>query len=864
MSQAPQDINGPYSQLDTTTLNGVQACSRFLSWLFGDDWQDVCCVASVPGTGWYGAGAKGFREHIERGDSALYYSVGVFPPGDVTPRKKERVTGVAGLVMDDVGTKGTGSALGRLEPFVGAKIETSAGNYHWVIKYAQRLSGQRELDLHVLTVNALAKLGLADRVSDITRFARLPWGKNTKPGKGDFDVRLREFTGGPGVSQTELVDIVLGLLGNSPLADRVAAQSGRTAGSWADTLWHAVREYLMSETGTRSSEVGVSAGSAASGSYAMTADLGDPDPWLKIQIEIADRLGWPAPVDGSGDGTVDCRCPFADEHSSDELIRYLGRGHWKCHHSSCQDAGRTVKEFKEKLLEIWDKEARRDGEPSGRAAIAGWAFEQAGSVGEDLLGAVLDVVVAESVGSDVGSVSGQIGVEELAARAGLVQRYALVSEGLGGQPGWWDTWGRSLLSSSQLEAREDVLEVFPAGVAGKNAARHQLANEPGIIKVDALGHEPGVTGVYVCPQTGQRKISTWKPGEVAEVAGVPSTFLEHLDYLVGKKGTRERDELEKVMAWTLREPSQKAARTVVLVGGQGVGKDLLVDCFSAMVGRQNTQHISAEQLVGSFNEWQTCRLVVLSELDAGQRYSAVNVLKRLTGSGGGYVTINEKYKRPYLARDVVQFWMTTNDLGSQPIDADSRRDLVIQCPDDPHSGGEKYYQRVAHALLEDPAEMGRIMRYLMHDVDLTGYDPNSPAPANAAKREMSRASHSDGVKEFMDALEELGLSEDGVDGLGGDVAVTSKTLINGLTHRLGMKGVSGKSRSLARAMAALGWVHVDQRVRDHNGVRTRFWVPKKYRKAARKDVLNPEATAKRQEKFRLSELTVMGVPELSE
>lgn len=869
----------------------IEACEEFLKWLFGDDWQDVSLTAAVTGgCGWFGGAWDETRAKIESNpDQDLYYSIGCFPPGNVTPRHKTRVQSVAGLVLDDVGTKGAGDLLDELNSWdaVGAKIETSEGNFHWVMKYQQRLKSERELALHVLSVNALAELGVADRLSDVTRYMRLPAGVNSKPGRGGFRVRVTSFQPDFRCSQRVLVAEICERLGNAGLAgeiDHVGNQACMLNGvdGWPQDLFDRVADFLKQETSTSGAELagnGTGQANVSGGSYGLFADLSDPDPWLTLQIKLAEKLGWPAPEDGSGFGTVDCRCPFANEHSSDELIRYLGNGHWKCHHSSCTGAGRTVGDYKSKLLELWD-EVKEPDDPSGRLVVTQRTFERAGAASglPSIVGGAiaendnhleLNKALADLSNLVVSGINKDDEPGQGNAPGGLLDRYVLVSQGQRGQPGWWDTRGQVLLSGSQLEAQKDVLEVYPAGKTGQKAARHQMANTEGIRVVSALGHEPGVSGEYVCPQTGLTKISMWSGPSVEPLAETPEMFLEHMDWLVGLQGTPQRDELENFMAWMVQNPKEKAARTVVMVGAQGVGKDLLVDMMGVCLGAQNVAHISAKDLIGDYNAWRQARLVCLPEVDAGARYSVVNALKSLSGSGGGWVTINDKFKPIYRARDVAHYWMTTNELSSLPIDLDGRRDLVVQCPDQAHPDGEAYYNRVFPSLTgqagvsgsgADPDEARRVLWYLREKIDLSGYNPSKPAPMTAAKKAMSRASHSDSVQELIEALEELGFSEEGLSGVvnPAEALVGSRAVASALEVRARIKNPQGKARAFSRAMEALGWVQIGSQVRDTDGRVNRVWVLKTNRMTP---LLHPQHAQERQAAMAHSAAILVGKPQ---
>ena len=830
--------NHPHDKHQHSAASEVLQESRnFLEWLFGPGWRDEVFVAHVVGgRGWQGCSWLGLENELgslspdEWGD--LYYSVGAFPVGDVTPRRKERVTGVAGLVLDDVGTKGSGKILDKLDKHgaIGAKIETSEGNFHWVIKYADRLTSQRELALHVLLVNALAELGAADRLSDITRLMRLPAGRNTKPGRGDWPVRLTEMRGGAGESLSWLAMTVLAYMPDEgvDLSSEIST-SPIDVDKWPDDLWNRVLAYLARETGTKAADLASGPGGLGP-DYGYTAYLDAPDPWLKLQMEIASQLGWPAAEPGTTSGTVDCRCPFGDEHSTDDLIRYLGRGNWKCHHSSCGAAGRTNGDYKRELMRIWDEEIREDEDPGAGGLLARWTFEGAGAVGDEELDALGLSGVAAQVAASAGRVAdlGVSGVSGVSGGlGGLLDRYVLVTSGPARAPGWWDTRTSRMLSGAQLEAAEDVLAVFEAGVAGKKAARHQMANAADVRVVDELGFEPGISGEYVCEETGARKLSTWVASRVSPVAEKPSVFLEHLDYMAGPSGTPQRDELENFLAWLIQKPREKCSRTVIMVGGQGVGKDLVVDCMAQVLGVHNVRHIRSDDLTSGYNDWQRARLVVVPEANAGQRYDVANALKAITGSGGGWVTINEKWMPKYSARDVAHFVMTTNDIGSVPIDKNSRRDLVVECPDQPHPDGAAYYSSVGPSLTGrgaggDPKEIGRVLWWLK-EKDISAYDPSEPAPMTSAKAHMSRSSHSDSVLAYIEALEDLGFSEDGLASVE-DPFVLGSVLRRALVVRCNIRKES--ARALSKAMEDLGWVCLPDKIVGLDGKQSRVWVLK--------------------------------------
>lgn len=867
----------------------LREADEFLSWLFGDEALGhlFACAVDDQRNGWkQGRWTETRRTLIAAAeaaddgvpDLAAYYSVGVFPDEQGVRRRKDEVIGVVGLVLDDIGTKAgvddkSAGVLAELEGMdaIGVKIDTSPGNQHWVIKYKTAgqqwpegavqvgVRGKRALDLHVLLVNAFAGLGAADRIGDVTRLVRLPAGKNLKPdpAKRNFKVEIAAWIeGGEGAFQADLAAVVLRQLGKDDLANQVAVQAmlfGAALDKWSDDLWKEVKSILKEVGRTRDSELG----SGVGGQTNLCADLSRPDPWLALQIELAERKGWMEPREGTTIGTVDCRCPFGDEHSTDDMIRYLGDGNWKCHHSSCGEAGRTVPDFKRKLKEHWEEVRDIEaGEPTADGLIARWS-----SVGYDGVpqgvsgqrgaaeggGAQTCSGEAGSTGS-VGSEGGDQDVDEIAAAIGteadrtaavgaLLQRYVLVLDGPKGSPGWYDLVSRRLIPKAEIEQEEPVVELFEVGKTGDKAVWKILSNDVRCQRFSGFVSEPGL-GQIVTGEGGLRLINRWRGSDVLpepEVldghdgdASDPEVYLDFMDWFVGEEGSVQRDTLDRYIAWILRNPTLKAPMTVCLVGGQGVGKDLLISLLAQLVGRANVRKVPLDGLVSQYNGWQAARIVYVPEVDGKGRYELLSRIKDLSG-GDGYTTINEKYERPYQARDVSIYWMTTNEDGALPIDLDSRRDFVVGCPRSAHPRGFEFYDRLAAAIGEDGSELGLIMRHYLARVDLADFSPYAPAPVTAAKIAMAEEGQSAGVMEVIRALEGRGLTPEGLEGVpdSSTAMVSSWALNKYLTLTCGIKN---QGRGVGEAMRKLGWIKSYKKMRvkrENTSARAYVWTPKR-------------------------------------
>jgi hypothetical protein len=821
---------------------------KFLDWLTDGKLDQVfLCSVNRGGTGWSGGGVKD-RVLGRAPDADHYYSLGIMPSGQVVPRREERAEGVWAAVLDDLGGKYPVGDLAREldnAGWVGAKIETSAGNFQWIMKYRDPVTGERGKTLHGFVQAGLAKLGLTDRLIDSVRLVRLPSGRNNKPGVGrdGFPVRLVEHDPDSNVCIMDLLWWVLDSLGENNLAELLSAEGLAWVGS-VDGLpeegWLSLKSELTRVLGD------VAAAGAGVGAREYTGDVAHPDPWLRLIDEVSARKGWPMP-EQVGDGLVDCRCPFGHEHSTDELIRYLGDGHFRCHHSSCQTAGRQVEDYRRELCRIWDDECRREDEPTGRLLVTQWMLENAESV-ENILATpglmeAFDKITAETdfgslrveaLSGDVSeAVSGETLSPELQA---LCDRFVLVALGKRGDIGWYDRDVGVMLSSRQMEADPAVMRVFGAGRSGAKSARAQLGVLVSAGRMDhahGLGTDPTAPeGALFKDDRGRTLINLWAGTSVVEVPERPDAFLEHMEFLFGPKGSgsAQRDEVENLLAWIIQNPGRKTARTLMMVGGQGVGKDLVVDCMGQLVGVGNYRVVRDAELASGFNEFQQARLVHVAEVDMGGRYGLVDALKRLTGSSaGGFVDVNPKYEEKRRVRDLAQYVLTTNNKASLPVDANSRRDLIVECPSSPHPQGAKYYDRIAPLLkgLGDAGqkELGRVLWYLRTQVDLTGYNPDAPAPDTQIKQAVSRASHSDSVQTLLDGLEALDIGEDGLKG-DGKALITARALSGALIHSQGLHKREVAPRALGKAMEVLGWEQCGKVITDHEGNRTRVWVHK--------------------------------------
>ena len=825
----------------------------FLDWLFGRDNLDrvYACTVNELNKGWFdGDWSKARRRLIsgvgEDGSAAwlqAYYSIGVFPEDRSRRRLKSQVTGVVAAVLDDVGTKADPLNVADIEAnqWVGAKIETSPGNEQWVIKYkasgagAVGVTGERALQLHVLTMNTLASLDLTDKVSDIARYVRLPAGRNLKKDekKHGFEVKLLgQLDEEAGAYQLELASFVLRTIGHEELGETCEWQAGIVGSdvdAVPDDLWNQIVEILRVQGATTEKELRRGAGTDE-----FTANVREPDEWLRLIMELGERLDW-RPPEQMMEGVVDFRCPFAENHSDVDLdgARYLGGGYFKCHHNSCKE--RTFWDFRDEIEHLWNTKARREGEPEAAVMRARYMFEGALEWTDEQLEA-LGLGDVRRIADAPAAPVDEDDIERLLSRYWFVKK-----GGQRGGPAWWDSQERCVIGKEDIEAERDVIDVF--GLAGRRPATPWKALRQHEACQEFLGYV-SIQGAPVdtVDEEGNRCINIWKNTKVVPKAGKPTKYLEFMDWFLGVPGTLERDEIDKYLAWILQNPGKKAPRIVVFIGGEGTGKDLWMRMLGQLVNPVNVAEVSLKGLNKDFNEWQQKRIVYINEAEGKGRYDLMAKLKSVSG-GGAWITVNKKNEPVVRVRDCSLYFLTTNDYGALPVKQGSRRELVIDCPAAKHEDDQAFYGPLFDAMAEEGTELGQIMRHYL-EMDLTGYAPYSDAPATSAKLRMAHEGHSQDVQEILDALADAGFNEKGISSLQGD-AFVSFWAVAQRVNSAGKGSRDGKpahNKSIGEALKTIGWMKTGMRpqvVRDGAKRQVFVWCPKhldRVVKAAKDDI----------------------------
>lgn len=286
--------------------------------------------------------------------------------------------------------------------------------------------------------------------------------------------------------------------------------------------------------------------------------------------------------------------------------------------------------------------------------------------------------------------------------------------------------------------------------------------------------------------------NTYRPSGIAALAGDASKFAEFVEFLVPCQD--EREHLLKMMAWSVRNPGRKLRHALLLRSqAQGVGKSMLIDIWSALLGDHNVRKTTTEEMSGNFQGFiKETLLVVLEELNWGFGPSGYNRIKDLITSD--VAVVNEKFLPVRHWPNYATLIILTNVRTPMVLEDHDRRFFYIDSPAVPRSSA--YYSGFAAWWKES---LGTIKAYLEEEVDLSELDPYAPPPMTVAKRDLIASGRDDLTRDLAMLIEER------AGAFGRDIVT-----INEIEAELG-SALRGRSKtSLRDALRSLGAISFGQ------------------------------------------------------
>jgi len=159
-------------------------------------------------------------------------------------------------------------------------------------------------------------------------------------------------------------------------------------------------------------------------------------------------------------------------------------------------------------------------------------------------------------------------------------------------------------------------------------------------------------------------------------------ILEHLKILVDDGEPYVDTCYEYILDWCsqiFQEPDIKSLSMIIIKGGEGTGKSLLVQQLGYMMGEKyylSTAN-AVNDLFGNFNSIAKNRLLInIDEVEHTQTDKVYEQLKNLITRNKA--SINEKFEKPMVINDYIRYFMTTNNEGVVKISDTNRRFVAFE------------------------------------------------------------------------------------------------------------------------------------------------------------------------------------------
>lgn len=202
----------------------------------------------------------------------------------------------------------------------------------------------------------------------------------------------------------------------------------------------------------------------------------------------------------------------------------------------------------------------------------------------------------------------------------------------------------------------------------------------------------------------------------------------------------------------LQRPGSKIGHALVIIGGQGVGKDTVLRPLFEAVGLHNVASIDTAALMGQFNPFLKAQIIYAQELITYGRRDLYNTLKPYISAQATRLAVNEKNLRQYYVPNNQNWVVTSNYDNAIALEDDDRRfwvhrALIEEAPSD------DYFARHYAWLTAGGTEkvFGWLKQY-----DLAGFNPMAKPPITTAKRTMLDASQPAPVRWVREQLRDGG------------------------------------------------------------------------------------------------------------
>lgn len=278
-------------------------------------------------------------------------------------------------------------------------------------------------------------------------------------------------------------------------------------------------------------------------------------------------------------------------------------------------------------------------------------------------------------------------------------------------------------------------EEVPAGKNKVKLVEKGAANEwlrwPARSEVQRMTYLPGEPRL-----TKHGDLNIWRGWGAVPVEGDIKPWQDLMKY-VFENSPEEQRWFERWLAYPLQHPGEKLYTAAVIWGTQhGTGKSLIGYTMFKIYG-ENAAEITDRELASPFNEWAEHKQFAMGDEITGgdKRHSADRMKSMITQK---WLRMNQKFMPSYVVPDCINYYFTSNHPDAFFIEDTDRRFFVHELSRRPLP--PEFYKAYERWMNGDGARA--LFDYLLR-LDLSGFNPQAPAPMTGSKRDMIESGRSD-------------------------------------------------------------------------------------------------------------------------
>lgn len=231
-------------------------------------------------------------------------------------------------------------------------------------------------------------------------------------------------------------------------------------------------------------------------------------------------------------------------------------------------------------------------------------------------------------------------------------------------------------------------------------------------------------------------LNEWRGHAIAPVAGNIKPFLRLLFRLIPNREARRF--VLSWMAHLVQHPAVKMHVSLALWShAQGVGKNLLAECLSSIIGSTHATVIGQAELARDFNGWANRKVLVIGdEVSSSDKRQQTDKLKGLIT--GTTIYLNEKHQPARAITNLMNFIFLSNHHDAIFVGDTDRRYFVWEIM------AERLPTDMAQAFVDwrEHGGLSSLLNFLLNH-DISSFNPKAPAPMTEAKLQMVQDSRSD-------------------------------------------------------------------------------------------------------------------------